>query len=283
MITDYFIRKTNNKRSVKDVLNTEGSVESLEKKTRKISGNCSGSDSAIGLVAFPGCSDNFPYESLLRSYIGDEWFGYLKGELAQPYFTRCFETVRKKRQTSKVYPSEQMMFSAFKLTPISKVSAVIIGQDPYHQPGQAMGLCFSVPKGVIVPPSLRNIYKEIGCTDVPHGDLTSWANQGVFMLNSLLSVEEGKPMSHKSLGWERFTSAVISTLNSIDRKIVFLLWGKSAQTKAENVCKNKHKVLKSAHPSPLSQKNFIGCGHFQKCNDFLRELNRPEIDWVPTK
>ncbi|KAH7650288.1 uracil-DNA glycosylase [Cryptosporidium bovis] len=135
-------------------------------------------------------------EELIECF-GEEWFGLLREELSKPYFIECFRKVRERRRIVKVYPPEKDMFQCFKTTPVSKISVVIIGQDPYHQPGQAMGLCFSVPKGVPIPPSLKNIYKEIGKGTPSHGDLTSWAEQGVFLLNSLLSVEEGKPMSHK--------------------------------------------------------------------------------------
>ncbi|KAF7458575.1 Uracil-DNA glycosylase [Cryptosporidium felis] len=222
----------------------------------------------------------YPSEAELRNYFGDEWFEILKAEFLEPYFVRCMKKVRERRKVCKVYPPEEKMFSSFFATPINKISVVILGQDPYHQPGQAMGLSFSVPKGIPIPPSLRNIFKEIGKETPKHGDLTSWANQGVFLLNSLLSVEEGKPMSHKEFGWERFTSAVISKINDLERPIVFMLWGKHAQSKASAVCRRRHLVLESGHPSPLSQKKFIGCNHFNKCNDFLRKIQRREIDWT---
>ncbi|KAK9171415.1 uracil-DNA glycosylase [Cryptosporidium meleagridis] len=223
----------------------------------------------------------YPSESKLREYFGDEWFEALKDELKKPYFVKCMKRVQERRNYAKVYPPSDKMFSCFKATPLNKISVVILGQDPYHQPGQAMGLSFSVPKGVPVPPSLRNIYKEIGKGNPGHGDLSSWAEQGVFLLNSLLSVEEGKPMSHKDYGWDIFTSMVISKINKLERPIVFMLWGRSAQAKAASVCKKKHLVLESAHPSPLSQKKFMGCDHFNKCNEFLRKTQRPEINWIP--
>ncbi|KAH8739227.1 uracil-DNA glycosylase [Cryptosporidium ryanae] len=142
-------------------------------------------------------SEDVLSEEDLVGFFGEEWFELLKEEISKSYFIDCFKKVRERRRVAKVYPPEKDMFRCFKTTPVSKISVVIIGQDPYHQPGQAMGLCFSVPKGVPIPPSLRNIYKEIGKNAPSHGDLTSWAKQGVFLLNSLLSVEEGKPMSHK--------------------------------------------------------------------------------------
>ncbi|KAH8582755.1 uracil-DNA glycosylase [Cryptosporidium sp. chipmunk genotype I] len=143
------------------------------------------------------CQEYYPSESELRDYFGNEWFEALKDELKKPYFVECMKKVQERRNYAKVYPPNDKMFSCFKATPLNKISVVILGQDPYHQPGQAMGLSFSVPKGVPIPPSLRNIYKEIGKCNPGHGDLSSWADQGVFLLNSLLSVEEGKPMSHK--------------------------------------------------------------------------------------
>ncbi|KAJ1613478.1 putative uracil-DNA glycosylase [Cryptosporidium canis] len=229
-----------------------------------------------------GHGEYYPSESELREYFGDEWFDVLKDELRKPYFVECMKKVEERRCRTNVYPPSNKIFSCFKVTPLNKISVVILGQDPYHQPGQAMGLSFSVPKGVAVPPSLRNIYKEIGKGNPGHGDLTSWAEQGVFLLNSLLSVEEGKPMSHKDFGWDTFTSKVISIINELEWPVVFMLWGRSAQAKASKVCRNKHLVLESAHPSPLSQKKFIGCDHFNKCNEFLRKTQRPEINWVPT-
>lgn len=154
----------------------------------------------------------YPSELKLREYFGDEWFEVLKDELRKPYFVKCMKKVQERRNVTKVYPQNDKMFSCFKATPLNKISVVILGQDPYHQPGQAMGLSFSVPKGVPIPPSLRNIYKEIGKGNPGHGDLTSWAEQGVFLLNSLLSVEEGKPMSHKD-----FVS-LINIITNIEEK-----------------------------------------------------------------
>lgn len=183
-----------------------------------------------------------------------------------------------------VYPPAEELFTAFHLTPLGKVKCVILGQDPYHEPGQAHGLCFSVKKGVAIPPSLVNIYKELhddlGCRIPDHGYLTKWAEQGVLMLNTLLTVRAHQAFSHKDIGWETFTDAAIRAVNGQDRPIVFLLWGAPAQKKAALLDNPKHLVLKAPHPSPLSAyRGFFGCRHFSQANQFLTEHGEMPIDW----
>lgn len=215
------------------------------------------------------------------------WAHFLEAFISSPLFNKIYVFVQKKYETEKCYPPKNDIFNAFKLTNINNLKVVIVGQDPYHQPGQAMGLSFSVPKGCKVPPSLVNIYKainqdpEIKDFKIPnHGDLTKWAKQGVFMLNDLLTVTESKPASHKNSGWDKFTDHVIRTISKEKEGIVFLLWGKPAQQKAKIIDSKKHKILESVHPSPLSAHGgFFTCGHFSKVNQFLREKGQTEIDW----
>lgn len=186
-----------------------------------------------------------------------------------------------------IYPAKQNIFAALKATPFNNVSVVIVGQDPYHGPGQAHGLSFSVPAGVAIPPSLRNIFKElhndIGMPIPKTGTLTGWAEQGVLLLNALLTVEEGKPAAHAGKGWELFTDAVIESLLKREHPTVFMLWGAYAQKKFYNlhahIDPQRHLILKSAHPSPLSATKFLGCKHFSQANAFLKKHNLPEIDW----
>jgi len=175
------------------------------------------------------------------------------------------------------------VFTAFQLCDLDAVRVVIVGQDPYHGPNQAMGLSFSVPKTTAVPPSLKNMYKEAG-VECNHGDLTGWARQGVFMLNALLTVQEGKPMSHKDFGWETFTDSVLAAINRSRSGVIFLLWGAPAQKKCAKIDTAKHKVLKAVHPSPLSAyRGFLGCGHFKEVNDILRSRGEAEINWNPSE
>jgi len=184
-----------------------------------------------------------------------------------------------------IYPPQGAWFRALELTPLDKVRVVILGQDPYHGPGQAHGLCFSVPPGVRPPPSLSNIYKELG-NDLglprpSHGFLEHWARQGVLLLNSVLTVEMAKAASHSKKGWEQFTDAIIAQVNAQPTPIVFMLWGAYAHKKAANVDKSRHLLLKAAHPSPLSAHNgFLGCKHFSQCNAFLVSNGLPPIDWI---
>ncbi len=184
----------------------------------------------------------------------------------------------------KIFPPKDLVFNAFLQTPLGKIKIVILGQDPYHGPGQAMGLAFSVPQGVRHPPSLRNIFKEIqrdfGYATAKDGDLSPWARQGVFLLNTVLTVEESKAASHQNKGWEDLTDDVIRTINAQTTNTVFLLWGAHAQKKKSLIDVDKHLVLESVHPSPLSaHRGFIGCGHFTKSNEFLKTRGKEEIDW----
>jgi uracil-DNA glycosylase len=187
-----------------------------------------------------------------------------------------------------IYPAKKNIFAALQATPFDTVSVVIVGQDPYHGPGQAHGLSFSVPSGVAVPPSLRNIFKElhtdIGMPIPSSGTLTSWAKQGVLLLNALLTVEQGKPAAHAGRGWELFTDAIIQALLARKHPTVFMLWGAYAQKKVLNLPVHidpaRHVILKSAHPSPLSVTGFLGCRHFSKANAFLKQHGLPEIDWA---
>jgi uracil-DNA glycosylase len=184
-----------------------------------------------------------------------------------------------------IFPPQDAWFRALELTPLDKVRVVILGQDPYHGPGQAHGLCFSVPPGVRPPPSLNNIYKELegdlGLPQPPHGFLEHWARQGVLLLNSVLTVEMAKAASHSKKGWEPFTDAIIAQVNNKAEPVVFMLWGAYAHKKAANVDASRHLVLKAAHPSPLSAHNgFLGCKHFSQCNAFLVSNGLPPIDWI---
>ena len=176
-----------------------------------------------------------------------------------------------------------MIFNAFNLTPFDKVKVVILGQDPYHGDNQAMGLSFSVPKGVKIPPSLINIYKEIyddlGINEPNSGDLTYWAKQGVLLLNASLSVEKGKPNSHKDFGWHLFSDAVIKKISDEKYGVIFLLWGNFAKNKANLIDQNKHFILTAPHPSPLARGGFFGCKHFSKTNEILKKLGKSPIDW----
>nr|BAN64748.1 uracil-DNA glycosylase family protein [Babesia bovis] len=214
---------------------------------------------------------------LVSKLLGEEWSDKLNNEIKKPYFANLWAKVNKDRKTKRVYPPEHLVFNAFQLVPLSKVKVVIVGQDPYHQPKQAMGLSFSVPRGVAIPPSLRNIYKEIGI-ERSHGDLTYWAQQGVFLLNTVLTVIESQPFSHKDYGWTKFTDLVIDLINTHRENVVFLLWGKSAEQKCSKISTSRHCILKCGHPSPLSQKLFLGCEHFNKCNEYLRNTKQKPID-----
>lgn len=220
-----------------------------------------------------------------KQLLPESWMNYLGAEFDKGYMINLQAFLQEESDNNKdIYPLSADIFSAFHLTPLDKVKIVIIGQDPYHGAGQAHGLCFSVKPGVSVPPSLRNIYKELksdqGLENPSHGFLESWAKQGVLMLNNVLTVEHGKPASHKGMGWEIFTDKVVDTLNSKCNNLVFLLWGSHAQKKAGNVDRGKHLVLECSHPSPFSaHKSFLGSRHFSKSNEYLTELGIDEVDW----
>ncbi|MFM2478127.1 uracil-DNA glycosylase [Celerinatantimonas sp. MCCC 1A17872] len=214
------------------------------------------------------------------------WTAILGEEKNQPYFAQAMEFVAHERALGKaIYPPQEDVFNAFKLTSLDNVKVVILGQDPYHQFGQAHGLCFSVRPGVKVPPSLVNIYKELK-NDIPgfeipsHGYLEYWAKQGVLLLNTVLTVEHGKAHSHASCGWEQFTDAVIGKINEHCQGLVFMLWGAHAQKKGAVIDSRRHLVLKAPHPSPLSaHRGFLGCHHFSMANQYLSESGKTPIDW----
>ena len=218
--------------------------------------------------------------------IEESWKNALKDEFDKPYFHDLTEKVRKeyKDPLVKVYPPGNKIFSAFDTCPFKNTNVVIIGQDPSHGPGQANGLCFSVNPGVKMPPSLVNIFKEVtDDTAAPfpaNGDLTRWAQQGVLLLNSSLTVREGAPTSHSDIGWEEFTDAVVDKLNKEKENLVFILWGSHAIKKGEKIDRSKHLVLTSPHPSPLSaHRGFFGNKHFSKANEYLVSHNKPPIKW----
>ncbi|MBR7133086.1 MAG: uracil-DNA glycosylase [Clostridia bacterium] len=216
--------------------------------------------------------------------IGNDWDQILADEWAKPYYKRLRSFLKTEYSTQRIYPDMHDIFNALKYTSFKDTKVVIIGQDPYHGFGQAHGLCFSVKKGVIPPPSLKNIFKEleadIGKPIPAHGELTDWAKQGVLLLNTVLTVREGNPNSHKGMGWESFTDRVIAELNKKQAPVVFLLWGANAQRKAEIITNPMHRKLITVHPSPLSaSRGFMGCRHFSKTNAILRENGLPEITW----
>ena len=216
--------------------------------------------------------------------INNDWNDALKVEYEKPYYRELYKKVVNAYRTEMVFPPSEDIFNAFHLTPLADVKAVILGQDPYHNCGQAHGLCFSVNKGIDIPPSLVNIYKELhddlGC-DIPnHGCLEKWAREGVLLLNTVLTVRAHEPNSHKNIGWEEFTDAVIRILNAQDRSIVYLLWGSPARAKKAMLNNDRQLVLEAPHPSPLSAyRGFFGCRHFSKCNEFLISNGIRPIDW----
>ena len=214
------------------------------------------------------------------------WTSLLNKERNHPYFRQILHTVNELRAAGKtIYPPQEDTFNAFKLTPFAQLKVVIIGQDPYHGHGQAHGLSFSVPFGINPPPSLQNIFLELQHTvrgfNVPnHGNLSHWAEQGVLLLNTVLTVEAGRAHSHAELGWERFTDRLIAQIDQHSQGVAFLLWGRHAGEKAAQVNKNKHLVLRAAHPSPFSaNKGFFGCNHFNLANEYLRQQGKTPIDW----
>lgn len=213
------------------------------------------------------------------------WKAALANTFAQPYFAGIKQTLLTARQQGRaVYPPGRLIFNAFDTTPLPDVKVVIIGQDPYHQPQQAMGLSFSVPQGVRVPPSLKNIYKELarsvdGFQVPPHGDLTAWAQQGVFLLNAVLTVEHGRAASHAKIGWQQFTDAVIRTLSAQREGVIFMLWGNFAKKKAALIDADRHHILTAVHPSPLAGGGFQGCDHFAQANRLLAAQGKDAIDW----
>lgn len=217
--------------------------------------------------------------------ISNDWAEKLSVEYKKPYYRELFNFVKEEYSRVAVYPPSGDIFNAMHLTPLSNVKCVILGQDPYHEPGQAHGLCFSVKPDIKIPPSLENIYKElhddIGFEIPSHGYLEDWAKQGVLLLNTVLTVRAHKAFSHRGKGWEQFTDAIIRIVNEIDRPVVFLLWGKPAQEKKALLNNPKHLILEAPHPSPLSAyRGFFGCKHFSRANDFLVRNGEMPIDWT---
>lgn len=216
--------------------------------------------------------------------INNDWLPALGEEFRKPYYKKLYEFVKNEYNTTQVFPPADDIFNAFHFTPLSEVKVVIIGQDPYHEPGQAHGLCFSVKPGVDIPPSLVNIYKELsddlGCYIPNNGYLEKWAKQGVLMLNTVLTVQAHRANSHRGRGWEEFTDAAIRVLNTQNRPIVFILWGKPAQSKKNMLNNPEHLILEAPHPSPLSSyRGFFGSKPFSKTNDFLCKNGQTAIDW----
>lgn len=216
--------------------------------------------------------------------IEESWKEQLETEFSSPYFIKLKNFLVEEKKNYKIYPPGSEIFNAFNLTPFNDVKVVIIGQDPYHGSGQAHGLCFSVQSGIKPPPSLVNIFKElhddVGITIPNHGNLEKWAKQGVLLLNATLTVRDSQAGSHQKQGWETFTDSVIKKISENKNGVVFILWGKFAQDKANLIDKNKHHILTAAHPSPFSAYNgFFGCKHFSKTNDILKNSGLNEINW----
>lgn len=218
------------------------------------------------------------------SIFRNDWAGLLASELEQPYYVQLRQFLKEEYATQTIYPGMHDIFNALQLTPYAGVKVVILGQDPYHGAGQAHGLSFSVKPGVPKPPSLLNMFKELqddlGCTIPNHGNLAEWAEQGVLLLNTVLTVREGSPNSHKGKGWETFTDRVISHLNEREQPIVFILWGSHAQNKIQLITNKRHFIIRSVHPSPLSaHRGFFGSKPYSKANAYLRSLGMAEINW----
>lgn len=216
--------------------------------------------------------------------IESSWKAALAEEFEKPYFESLVRFLHNEKSAGKtIYPPGSQIFRAFDLTPVDKVKVVILGQDPYHNPGEAMGLSFSVPKGIATPPSLKNIFKEIetdlGIRMSGSPDLTPWAEQGVLMLNAILTVEAHKAASHGKIGWAEFTDAVIKYISDNTEGVVFMLWGNFARSKRELIDASRHHVLEAAHPSPLARGAFFGCRHFSKANEMLAAEGKTPIDW----
>lgn len=220
-----------------------------------------------------------------KTRLHPEWKQHLLPEFEKTYMKDLRQFLSKEMKAGKIiFPEGKNIFNALNTTPLSRVKVVILGQDPYHGPNQAHGLCFSVQKGIPTPPSLQNIYKELK-QDLGHniptsGELTKWAEQGVLLLNTCLTVEKGKPLSHQGKGWEQLTDKIIQVINNQSRPVVFLLWGSPAQRKESLITNPKHLILKAPHPSPLSaHRGFLGCRHFSQTNKFLTESNQSPVDW----
>ncbi|MED1577032.1 MULTISPECIES: uracil-DNA glycosylase [Bacillus] len=220
----------------------------------------------------------------MKPFLNDSWWAVMKSEFEQPYYQELREWMKEEYRTHTVFPKPDDVYRALHLTSYEKVKVVILGQDPYHGPGQAHGLSFSVQPGVKHPPSLRNIFQELkddlGCPVPNQGSLVSWAEQGVLLLNTVLTVRKGEANSHKGKGWERVTDRVIDVLNERDQPVVFVLWGRHAQNKKERIDQNKHYIIESPHPSPFSARNgFFGSRPFSKVNTYLKQMGFEEINW----
>ena len=216
--------------------------------------------------------------------IGNDWDNILADEWEKPYYKELREFLKNEYKTQRIYPNMYDIFNALKYTSFADTKVVIIGQDPYHGENQAHGLCFSVKRGIVPPPSLKNMYKELqsdlGIPIANHGELTAWAKQGVLMLNAVLTVREGMPNSHKGKGWENFTDRVIGELNKKQTPVIFLLWGANAEKKAQIITNPIHKKLITVHPSPLSaSRGFFGCKHFSKTNELLKSFGFEPVNW----
>ncbi|MBE6115294.1 MAG: uracil-DNA glycosylase [Erysipelotrichaceae bacterium] len=217
--------------------------------------------------------------------INQSWDPFLNEEFQKPYFKELSAFLKREYETKTIYPPKKEVFSSFYYTDLDKVKVVILGQDPYHEPGQACGMCFAVKPGVQLPPSLQNIYKEIqDDLKIPmnynNGYLVRWAKQGVLLINSVMTVEKGKANSHAGRGWETFTNHVIEKINTLDQPVVYLLWGNNARQKKSLISNPRHLILETVHPSPLSvYRGFFGCRHFSKANDFLIKNGTEPIDW----
>ncbi len=220
----------------------------------------------------------------MAKILESSWQKALADQFSQPYFLKLSAEIENSYKQGPVFPAKEGVYKAFHLCPLSEVKVVVLGQDPYHGDGQAHGLAFSVPDGIKIPPSLRNIYKELesdlGIPPRLSGNLEGWAKQGVLLLNSTLTVLPGQPGSHQGLGWETFTDAVIKTISTERQHVVFILWGKYAEAKGRLIDQNKHLVLNAPHPSPFSAyTGFFGCRHFSQANEYLRKHNQQPIDW----
>lgn len=216
--------------------------------------------------------------------LNNDWSIALKDEFNKGYFKSLVEFLNyRELQGDIIYPTKELIFNAFNLTPLENIKVVILGQDPYHGAGQAHGLAFSVPDNITTPPSLKNIYKEIS-TDLAtpiykNGNLESWAKQGVFLLNTVLTVKASSPTSHSKIGWQQFTDSVIKLISNQLDGVVFMLWGNYAKSKAPLIESSKHLILEAAHPSPLARGAFFGCKHFSKCNNYLQRIGKTPINW----
>lgn len=214
----------------------------------------------------------------------NNWTPWLKNEFEQPYFRQLASFIHEEYETKRIYPPKLQVFAAFENTDINDIRVVILGQDPYHQPHQAHGMCFSVNPGIRIPPSLLNIYKEIqseyGYQIPDNGYLMPWALQGVFLLNTVLTVQDSRPRSHAGRGWEIFTDHAVAKINEKSEPVVFLLWGRDARNKAQMLDRSRHLILEAPHPSPLSANSgFFGCGHFRKANEFLMRNGKEPVNW----